>query len=94
MSLRNTVTAHLTVKGKVQGVFYRVSAKKAADRFGITGWVKNTPAGNVEIMASGEREKLDRFIRWCKEGPPEARVTEVVIVPREDEVFSGFTIER
>ena len=91
---KNTATVQLTVKGKVQGVFYRVSAKKAADRLGITGWVKNMATGEVEIVASGPQEALDGFVRWCKEGPPGARVTEVVVLPCEPKSFPGFTIER
>ncbi len=94
MSGMNKKTAHLTVKGKVQGVFYRVSAKKEADRLGITGWVKNTAAGDVEIVASGEEEALLRFIRWCKEGPPKARVIEVVATFQHEPSFSAFTIDR
>ena len=87
-------TVHLVVKGKVQGVFYRVSTKKEAERLKLTGWVKNTSTGDVEIMASGQEEALDEFILWCKQGPPRARVTEVVIVQREECTFSGFVIER
>ena len=47
-------TIHILVKGKVQGVFYRATAKEMADRYGITGWVRNTEEGNVELMASGK----------------------------------------
>ncbi|HVG12049.1 MAG TPA: acylphosphatase [Flavisolibacter sp.] len=94
MNEQNIRTVHLTVKGKVQGVFYRVSAKKAAEQLGITGWVKNTAAGDVEIMASGEQGALNQFIDWCKEGPSEAHVTEVVTVSQDVGRFSKFTIER
>lgn len=94
MNEKNIETIHLTVKGKVQGVFYRVSAKKAADRLGITGWVKNTASGDVEIMASGEKGALQEYIDWCKQGPSGARVREVVIAPGEGSTFLNFAIER
>ena len=87
-------TVHLVIKGKVQGVFYRATAKDAADEIGITGWVKNTEEGNVEIEASGSNEQLERFVKWCKLGPRRAIVTEVVIEEKEDEAFTGFKIVR
>lgn len=51
-------TFHLLIKGKVQGIFYRASAKETADKTGITGWVKNTPEGDVEAVATGTEEQL------------------------------------
>lgn len=72
---------HLLIKGKVQGVFYRASAKEAADKLGIKGWVRNTADGHVEIMAAGERETLQRFLEWCRKGPRLAIVTEVEMLP-------------
>ena len=94
MNERSIKTLHVTVKGKVQGVFYRASAKKMAEQLGITGWVKNTADGHVEIMASGEEGALEHFINWCKEGPPGAHVTEIVTVPHHHSSFSNFTIDR
>lgn len=55
----------LRIKGRVQGVFFRASAKESAMNLGITGWVKNQPDGTVETVAEGEQEALDRFIEWC-----------------------------
>ena len=71
---------HLVIKGRVQGVFYRVSAKKKADELGIKGYVKNLPAEDVEIMAEGPQEKLKEFIEWCKKGPEGATVKTVASV--------------
>ncbi len=88
-------TTHIIVQGKVQGVFYRASAKKAADGLGISGWVKNTSEGNVEITASGTEQAIDDFLRWCAHGPEKAIVTNLIVTKREDEgPFSGFTILR
>ncbi|MFL5788310.1 MAG: acylphosphatase [Flavisolibacter sp.] len=70
---------HLIVKGKVQGVFYRASAKDKADHFSITGWVKNTPEGNVEILACGKDDDIKEFIDWCRIGPGNAIVTDIQI---------------
>ncbi len=84
--------AHLIIKGKVQGVFYRASAKKQADSMGITGWVKNTDAGHVELLASGSAEDIKAYIEWCKQGPPKAVVTEVAITKKDEVKFDGFEI--
>ena len=73
----NTSALHIIVTGKVQGVFYRASAKKAALALALTGWVRNTPEGHVEIMACGPEEQLHAFTEWCAAGPPAAKVKEV-----------------
>ena len=87
-------TKHLLIKGKVQGVFYRATAKEMADKIGIKGWVKNTKEGDVEITAIGTTEQLTQFIDWCWQGPKAAKVTEVIETEVEPEHFEGFTIRR
>ena len=67
----------ITVKGKVQGVFYRASTKAVADQLGVRGTIKNNPNGDVFIEAEGEPALLDMFLDWCKEGPENAEVTDV-----------------
>ena len=67
-------TIRLTIKGKVQGVFYRATAKDVADLIGIKGWVRNLPDHNVEITVTATEETLQKFINWCKQGPSKARV--------------------
>jgi acylphosphatase len=87
-------TIHLLVKGKVQGVFYRATAKKIAESFGITGWIKNTKDGNVEATAYGDEEALNAFINWCKKGPDKAKVEEIVITGKEPQSLNEFSIIR
>ena len=87
-------TVHLLVKGKVQGVFYRATAKDVADELQITGWVRNTDEGHVEIIATGTTEQLEKFINWCKIGPPRSVVTEVITDMRASENFEKFKIRR
>ena len=87
-------TIRLTVKGKVQGVFYRASAKEMADRLGITGWIKNLPDKNVEIKATSADDLLQQFIAWCKQGPRRAIVDEVIIEEVPLEPFNDFRIIR
>ena len=87
-------TVHLLIKGKVQGVFYRASAKEEADRLKITGWIKNTTEGHVEAVASGTQEAIDQFTAWCKKGPRRAAVTTVDIKPLPEEKFDQFSVIR
>jgi acylphosphatase len=88
-------TVHLLIEGRVQGVFYRASAKQMADKLGITGWVKNTPEGNVEILAKGKEGDIEEYINWCKQGPPKAVVTNLAVTKKDDTlVLQGFEILR
>jgi len=87
-------TVYLVIHGKVQGVFFRASARKAAVALGIKGWVKNRQDGHVEIMASGSGEKLEKFIQWCSQGPPGAEVSAVERFAVEDIAFDKFSIEK
>ena len=87
-------TVRLTIKGKVQGVFYRATAKDVADQLGIKGWIKNLPDNNVEIRATSTEELLQKFIAWCKQGPPRARVEEVIVEDLVLQEFNDFRINR
>ncbi|HET9747149.1 MAG TPA: acylphosphatase [Chitinophagaceae bacterium] len=87
-------TVRLIIKGKVQGVFYRATAKDVADLIGVKGWVKNLPNDDVEIMATAAEDVLQKFIAWCKEGPPKARVDDVAVEELSPEEFKGFKIMR
>jgi acylphosphatase len=70
---------HLIVHGRVQGVFFRASTEEKAIGLGLTGWVKNRPDGTVEVVAEGEREKLEKLVEWCHVGPKGARVIHVEV---------------
>lgn len=88
-------SSHFLVKGKVQGVFFRASAKEVADQMGLNGWVRNTIAGDVEIFVSGTDEQLDKFMCWCQTGPPRAKVDGIRVLPSLDEEdIAGFRILR
>ena len=87
-------TKHLLIKGKVQGVFYRASAREVAEALGLTGWIRNTAEGHVEAVVTGNGYQLDDFISWCRQGPSNAVVTEVVIEERSEEPFENFRVIR
>ena len=69
----------IVVSGIVQGVFFRASTREVASKLGIRGIVRNLADGSVEIIAEGTEEKLDKLIRFAKNGPPSARVYDIDI---------------
>lgn len=87
-------THHLLIKGKVQGVFYRATAKNIADKLKITGWIKNTKDGDVEAMTTGTSDALNEFTTWCKQGPERANVSEVIVTAQPEMSFDDFKIMR
>lgn len=66
-----------SVRGRVQGVYFRESTRKVADGLGIVGHAINLPDGSVEVVAFGSDAALEELESWLKRGPPLARVTEV-----------------
>jgi acylphosphatase len=86
---------HVWVSGRVQGVFYRATAERVASGLGLTGWVRNLADGRVEAIAEGPAEALEAFVRWCHEGPADARVDAVTVEshPATGE-FTGFVTRR
>lgn len=87
-------SVRLLIKGSVQGVFFRATARDIARKIGITGWVRNTEEGDVETVASGTEEQLERFISWCRQGPPKAEVRSVERNDIEVQAFDSFQIMR
>jgi acylphosphatase len=80
------------VSGRVQGVFFRASTCQEAQRRGILGWVRNRSDGSVEVMACAERQALEAFCDWLRQGPAQARVDNVACEPVEPEEFDGFSV--
>ena len=69
--------ARVSVSGRVQGVFFRDSAREKAEGLGLSGWVKNTPDGRVEALFEGPSEKVREMVEWCERGPSQASVDSV-----------------
>lgn len=85
--------AHLFIIGKVQGVFYRASCQEVAQRLGLMGSVKNLLDGQVEVLAQGKKEEIEKLIEWCKKGPPQAQVNTVNVKwENTQEMFDDFQI--
>jgi acylphosphatase len=77
----STKAVQVKVTGRVQGVAFRWEAQKVAARLGLAGWVRNEPDGSVAGFAEGDDEAVDRWVDWCREGPPYARVRDVAVLP-------------
>ena len=83
--------AHVTVRGTVQGVFFRAEARDRARSLGLGGWVRNTPEGSVEAVFEGEDERVDSMVGWCRRGPSGAQVEDVEVSwdePQGEEAFA------
>ena len=77
----------MVLSGRVQGVSFRYFTRRAAERLGLVGWVKNLPNGDVEVRASGAPETLEAFRQQLRQGPPGSRVDDLVeseLVAAED----------
>ena len=75
--MKKQVRAHVIISGRVQGVFFRVETQRAAERFDVSGWVRNRPDGTVEAVFEGGQAAVDAVLEWCREGPNMAVVENV-----------------
>jgi acylphosphatase len=73
------VARRLMISGRVQGVGFRWFAIERASLEGITGWVRNLPGGEVEMVVEGDAEAIERFERAVRQGPGHARVDDVTV---------------
>jgi len=73
------VRAHVFVSGLVQGVFFRWETRKNAVKNNVKGWVRNLRDGRVEAVFEGEKEDVEKMIKFCERGPPGAKVEKVEV---------------
>jgi acylphosphatase len=84
--------ARVVIRGHVQGVFFRDSARRLADREGVGGWIENRPDGAVEAVFEGEAEAVERLVRFCERGPRGASVERIERFDETPEGLTGFSI--
>ncbi len=80
------------VSGRVQGVWYRDTARREAERLGLAGRAVNQADGTVLLEAEGPASAVDAFLAWAAEGPSRARVHEVTVEAVEPLGRPGFTV--
>jgi acylphosphatase len=81
--MKNNIRARAIITGRVQGVFFRVETKYAAEGFGVTGWVRNKKDGSVEAVFEGKDADVKAILAWCETGPPRASVSKVDVTWQE-----------
>ncbi|MCW4035066.1 MAG: acylphosphatase [Candidatus Bathyarchaeota archaeon] len=69
--------AHVTVTGRVQGVFFRVETRNEANKRNVHGWVRNLSDSRVEATFEGEKQDVEKVVEFCRNGPRLAKVTNV-----------------
>jgi len=85
------VARRCVVRGRVQGVWFRASARREAERLGVTGQASNLADGTVEVIACGDEAAVAALIEWLGRGPPRAEVTGVEVTDHAGPVPPDFT---
>ena len=87
------IRRRVRVRGRVQGVFFRETTRREAERHGVAGRVRNLPDGTVEAVFEGEPHAVERLVEFCRVGPSGAEVRGVHVDDEEPEGLSGFAVE-
>jgi acylphosphatase len=82
----------VVVRGNVQGVFFRDSARRKADTRGVAGWIANRPDGAVEAVFEGDPDAVASLVEFCRNGPRGADVQSIDETSEEPEGLSGFQV--
>lgn len=86
------VRARVIVHGRVQGVYFRASTQRAAQRLGVAGWVRNLPDGSVEAVFEGSAAAVGQAVAWSADGPERAHVETIETTAEDPEGLDGFRI--
>ena len=86
------VRRRVVVGGRVQGVGYRESCRRQAERLGLSGWVRNRADGSVEAVFEGPAGSVDAALAWCREGPRWAAVRSFDVHDEDPEGLAGFRV--
>lgn len=76
---KGKIRVSIHVFGKVQDVFYRSSTETQAKKLKLTGEVWNCEDGSVKIIAEGKPESIEKLVKWCRRGPPDAKVKRLTV---------------
>ncbi|QWF70983.1 acylphosphatase [Methylomonas paludis] len=88
-----THSVEITVKGRVQGVYFRAYTRKQALKLNVRGYVENLENGDVKLIAKGQPKAVQELIAWCHNGPLLAKVNQVIVIEcHVGEEFADFHI--
>lgn len=88
----STVRRRVVAHGRVQGVYFRDTARRLAEARGVAGWARNRPDGTVEAVFEGPPDAVDALVEFAAEGPPDAVVERIDRVDEEPEGLRGFRV--
>ena len=86
------IRRRVLVSGRVQGVWFRDSCRREAQRAGVAGWVANRADGRVEAALEGDPDAVNTVVNWCQHGPPRAQVLAIEVIDEEPEGEVGFRV--
>ena len=86
------IARHLSISGRVQGVFFRAWARDQAERLGVTGWVRNCPDGHVEAHIEGDPAAVEQMIKKLRDGPAAAEVENLRIWDADTFDYDGVEV--
>jgi acylphosphatase len=92
MADRDAIRRRVIVRGRVQGVFFRDTVRRAAESRGVAGWAANRDDGAVEAAFEGEPAAVEELIEVCRRGPSRARVESIEVAEEDPEGLSGFHV--
>ena len=84
--------ARVTVRGLVQGVYFRADTRSRARSLGVRGWVRNAADGSVEAVFEGDGERVDSMVAWCERGPAGAHVEDMEVTWEEPQGEREFRV--
>ncbi len=86
------VRRRVRASGRVQGVFFRDSVRREAERRGAAGWARNCGDGSVEAVFEGPQDAVSALVDFCRAGPGHSQVNHLDVEPEEPEGLSGFDV--
>ena len=86
------IRRHVVIHGLVQGVYFRETVRRGAERHGVTGWVRNNRDGTVEAVFEGDSAAVQALVALCHEGPRGARVDRVDVLDEQPEPLADFVV--
>lgn len=86
------IRRRVVATGRVQGVFYRDTCRRQAQRRGVAGWVSNRPDGAVEAVFEGAEADVEALVAWARQGPRQAQVDDLVVTEEEPTGETGFNV--
>lgn len=90
--MADAIARRVKVHGRVQGVFFRDTARRRAQELGLSGWIRNCPDGTVEALFEGEAEAIEAAVEFCRRGPPRAEVADIDVWEAEPSGQAAFEV--